>query len=337
MPELRPKWFDINDVLSHNVPIMMVLGTRGCGKTFGVKKHLIKRFVKRQRKFVYVFRTESQMKRILGTTDIFDDINRSMLFDEDIRCESKGAYYGDEQMCYFIPLSLAKDFKRASFPDVDAIMFDEFLIEEDQTERYLKQEPVLMSSLIDTVFRNREKVEVYLLGNATTIYNPYALYYGVEKPYGKNVSKTKDGRAMIYLAADEEFIKYREQTAVGNLISGTAYGSFSLHNKFQAEKAGFIGKKEQCAPFFTFIYDEQTMGAWISYKLGKMWISEDVDPQCKLIYALTVDGHNENTMLVKSKHGSMVDVAVKYYQNSCLFFENYKCKEIFLNVLKMYL
>nr|DAL72398.1 MAG TPA: DNA encapsidation protein [Caudoviricetes sp.] len=330
-------WLNINDVLSHNVPIMMILGVRGCGKTFGVKKHLIKRYVKAGRRFVYVFRTENQMKRILSTTNIFEDINDALLFDEDISCQAKGAYYGDEQLCYFIPLSLAKDFKRASFPDVDAIMFDEFLIEEGQTERYLKQEPVLLSGLIDTVFRNREKMEVYLLGNATTIYNPYALYYGVDKPYGKNVSKSKDGRAMIYLAADEEFIKYREQTAVGKLINNTVYGSFSLHNKFQAEKAGFIDKKKKCKPLFTFTYEEHTMGAWISYELGKMWISEDVDPQCRIKYSLTVDGHNENTMLVKAKHGSMLDIAVQYYRNSCLFFENQKVKEIFMNVLKMYL
>ena len=330
-------YLDLNKVLSYDVPIMMILGVRGCGKTYGVKKRVVKNFVKKSRKFIYLFRNENKMKRVLATSNLFSDINNDMIFDEEIECKSKGAYYGEEHMGYFIPLSMALDYKSASFADVDTIIFDEFLIEENQSGNYIRREPELLQNLIDTVFRNRSDMEIFLLGNATTIYNPYALYYHVDKPYYSNVAVSKDRKAMIYLAQDEQFIEFRKTTSVGQLVDGTAYGDFALYNNFQAEKEGFICKKPKCNYLCTILYDDFKLGIWISNKHGLIWVSEDVDPSSKNVYALTANSHSENTLLIKNARGNLLQYVMGYYKAGCLRFENQKVKELFNNVLLLFI
>lgn len=51
-------------------------------------------------------------------------------------------------------LSTAQDLKGTSFPEVNTIIFDEFIIEEGQKKYYLQNEVVIFLNLLETIRKN---------------------------------------------------------------------------------------------------------------------------------------------------------------------------------------
>ena len=55
---------------------------------------------------------------------------------------------------YAMTLSTAQDLKGTSFPEVNTIIFDEFIIEEGQKKYYLQNEVVIFLNLLETIREN---------------------------------------------------------------------------------------------------------------------------------------------------------------------------------------
>ena len=72
-------------------------------------------------------------------------------------------------------LSKAGTYKSAPFPDVDKIIFDEFLID-NPIYRYLPDEITVFEGIYNTIARpgtDHDDVTVAFLANAVTVTNPY--------------------------------------------------------------------------------------------------------------------------------------------------------------------
>ena len=63
----------------------------------------------------------------------------------------------------------------------DLIIFDEFLLDNGGTYRYLKHEVTMMLDVIETVGRLRD-IQVIFLGNSLSITNPYFAYFELDLP-----------------------------------------------------------------------------------------------------------------------------------------------------------
>ena len=85
------------------------------------------------------------------------------------------------------------------------LTFDEFLIN-NNTYHYLENEPIQLMEFIETVGRLRD-IKVWMLGNNTTIVNPYFDYFGVSVPYNSDIKTYKNGLILINYIKNE---KYRE-------------------------------------------------------------------------------------------------------------------------------
>ncbi|MFV3037454.1 phage DNA encapsidation protein, partial [Klebsiella pneumoniae] len=79
--------------------------------------------------------------------------------------------------------------KSTSFPDIDLIIFDEFL-----TNRlYLNDEFILFMNTVSTIVRRREDVKIYMLGNTVNKYCPYFAEMGLE-----HIPKMTQGTIDVY-------------------------------------------------------------------------------------------------------------------------------------------
>jgi hypothetical protein len=116
----------------------------------------------------------------------------------------------------------------------------------------------------------------------------------------------------------------------------TNYGEYAIEGKFLLDSDEFIEKKSgECQYFFTIRYDGSNYGVWLSYTQGKIWVSENIDPYCKMIYTLKQDDHTENTILIKSvsKCGAL-KTFLDAYKDGAVRFENQKIKNVVSDIIK---
>lgn len=326
-------WYDINKTLSYNCLFNFVIGNRGCGKTYGAKKRVIKNFIDKGEQFVYLRRYQDE----LGETaeSYFNDIILNNEF-PNAKIEYKsGCYFvNDELAGYSMALTKAKDYKSIAYPLVSMIIFDEFLIEDNGYARYLKNEVKQFLNFYMSIDRYRGVI-VFFLANSVSIINPYTLYFNLSLPYNSNF--VRKGDLLLQLVNDEEFIKERKQTRFGKLIEGTEFSEYAIENKFQDNNKTFIMRKtEKASYYFTFIYNDVKYGVWIDYKEGKMFVSENVDPSCKIVYAITTSDHTPNTLLLNNLNKSpFFKMFIDNYKMGNVYFESIKIKQIVYEVIRL--
>lgn len=326
-------WYDIGQTLTYNCLFNMIIGSRGCGKTYAVKKRAIKQFLEKGHQFVYLRRFEGEITETAES--YFNDIIVNNEF-PDVVIEYRGGQYfiNDQLAGYAMALTKAKDYKSISYPLVYLIIFDEFLIEDNGYTRYLKNEVKQFLGLYMSVDRYRG-CAVFFLANSVSMVNPYTMFWKLTLPYGSNI--VRKGDVLLQLVQNEEFIKQRKETRFGKLIAGTEFEEYAIENKFTADKKTFLMKKtEKAQYYFTFIYQGNKYGVWVDYTAGKMFVSDNVDPCCKFVYSITVDDHSPNTLLL-----SQISKAVFFknfidqYKKGNVYYENQRIKNTTYEVIKL--
>lgn len=331
-------WYDPDRTLSHNCLVNLVLGNRGCGKSYGWMMKVIKRFKKDGKQFIYLRRYTTELEKVQET--VFKAIIRDNVFPGD-KIEYKGGcfYINDLLFGYCFSLTTSNDWKSASFPEVWAIVYEECLIDDrGKNNGYLKDEPGRILDLAETVNRMRpdkDTIRIIMLGNTISTINPFTLGWNLRIPKNKTYTQIDD-LILLEIVLNPEYIEAKKKTKLGRLMMLTKYGEYAIEGKFMLDSPEFIEKKSgECQYFFSIRYDGATYGIWMSYTQGKIWVSEDVDPYCKMVYTLKQDDHSENTILIKSiSKCNALKTFIDAYRDGAVRFENQKIKNIVADIIK---
>lgn len=326
-------WYDVGKTLTYNCLFNFIIGSRGCGKSYALKKRAIKNFLEKGQQFVYLRRFQEELDETAET--YFDDVLLNGEF-KDVTIKYTGGTYliNDQVAGYAMALTKAKSYKSIAFPLVTLIIFEEFLIEDNGFNRYLKNEVKTFLGFYMSIDRYRGCV-VFFLANSTTMINPYFLYFDLKLPYGSTI--TRKGDLLLQMVNNEEYINARKNTRFGKLIAGTEFEEYAIENKFVSDTKTFIMRKtEKAQYYFTFTFLGDTYGVWIDYTAGKMFVSENVDNTCKIVYSLTVEDHTPNTMLLNRINKSpFFKTLIDNYKLGNVYFENQKIKNIVYDVIKL--
>ena len=318
-------WYSYDKVLSYNAMVNFIIGERGVGKSYGIKKIAIKRFIKKNRKFIYLRRYDTELKKSLKNNEFFKDIASD---DElkDYKLEVRGdKFYIDNKLCgYAIPLSKASIFKSVPFPDVDMIIYDEFLID-NNTYHYIPDEPEKLLDFMETVGRLRN-IQVFLLGNSISLINPYFDYFNISLPYKTDIKTFKEGIILINYIRNEAYREVKRESRFGKLIDGTKYGSYAIDNEFLKDNNNFIKKKTPKSKFFfNLILNGHTYGIWLDYNSNDMFISKKFNTNHPVSITFDYKDHSENTIMLKSRSVFYQNM-IKHYENGYLYFESQQIK-----------
>lgn len=164
---------------------IILLSERNVGKSYSVKSIAIEEAIKTggERKFIYLRRFESDCKDSLCVSYFADlpiykmtngeydaiDVYRKGIYLANIDQET-GKVINRKKIGYCHALSIAERYKSLIFPDVDRVIYEEFI---SKSGNYLTQkEPDLLMDYISTIFRGR-KGYVYLIGNKISRICPY--------------------------------------------------------------------------------------------------------------------------------------------------------------------
>lgn len=326
--EQKSFYYDPNKTLSKQRLFSFVVGARGCGKTYGAKRTAITRFLRTGAQFVYLRRYETEMPAA-EMRNFFDDISQEF---PDVEFSSyQGLFRINKQIAgWYFPLSKATMLKSIPFPNVELIIFDEFIIEVG-VYRYLPNEVRTFLECYSTISRDRD-VPVLFLSNAITMTNPYFLYFNIGLEAGQTVKLTK--HICLELIQNEQYAEHVRNTKFGELIADTEYGQYNMQNKFLLDTKDFIQKMPVGASYIcTFIVENRSIGYFVSPEENLWYLSDKFDPTCKRKYALTFAEHDQSTMLVQKLNFYVRNLCETYCQGN-IRFTNQEVKNLMTTILR---
>ena len=341
-------YYTLDKVISYNVPVNIIITERGYGKSFSVKDYVINRYLKHKESFIYIRRYENELKSVFehgssgNQKDFFDDL-KDKFPDHILQAKNKKFYCDNEVFGYAKRMTEAQDLKSSSYQNITTIIIDEYPIEKGK-RYYLPNEGMILLGMFDSIIRNKEasEVKIFILGNAVEglEYSPLFLFFNLQLPYGKkDIKLFKDNTILLQYATNSEFRKEREQTLIGKLAKGTPYEQYAMQNKILDKNNTFIEKKKGTATFsFAFIYHNVYYGVWSDFKEGKIYVSSDYDKSSPYIYAVTLEDHKPNTLLISSaRKYSQWKFITENFKIGNVYFENQKIKKYATDVIKLFL
>lgn len=195
------KWYRLDEILKNNSQYYIIMGERSNGKTYATLQYLIDEFFKNGKKFAYIKRYEEDIKSKY-MEDVFTHLDKYILdtYQHHIKFY-RGKWYVYEdgldgkiadctQCGYAFSIVLVNRTKGTSYPEVDNIVFEEFMSIDCN---YINDELNLFLNLVSTIVRNRTSPKVFMLANTISKYSPYTAALGLKvhrQAKGSIINKT---------------------------------------------------------------------------------------------------------------------------------------------------
>lgn len=325
-------WYSYDRLLSYNGLYNFVLSNRGGGKTYGAKKRQINNFLKKGTQFIYVRRYKTELK---NKQQYFDDIAKEY---PNHKLEVKGneCFIDGKKFGYFIALSTSQQLKSVAFPNVTEIYFDEFIVDKGHI-RYMTNEVEVFLDLFETVARKRDNVRAFFLANNISLVNPYFVYFNCIPRDNERFTVAKNGNVVVELFTDNEFIEEKQKTRFGQLIEGTNYANYSIHNKSLRDKDTFIQKfKPKNSSFlFSIKFRDKETAIWISYTEGLCYCCDSIQTSSKYRFTITKEDHDINFIMYdRLSNFLMFKEFIKYYRLGYVRFKDMQIKNDIFEILQ---
>jgi hypothetical protein len=184
----KQKKYNLNKLITYNRVLNFVMGDKTGECASSVKEYAIKKFIKSGEQFIYLKRHKTDLKDV---NNFFDELHLKYSKHK-LRVKGWEFWIDDQLAGWAIPLSAWQSEKSNEYPNVNTIIFDDFLNPEPYFGKYLKQESKSLLNLMDTVIRTRDNVKCFCIGHSNEIVNPYFLYFGLIPNTYKQFNLNKD-------------------------------------------------------------------------------------------------------------------------------------------------
>lgn len=212
------KFYNVEDTIARypDAKYYVIFGQRSNGKTYSLLNKALKNYHDNGKQFAYIRRYNEDI-RSKWMTQLFsphikngvieklyrkdnipyDSIQFSMgKFHLRKNGETKKSDMVEERPCGFVfDLHGMEHAKSVGYPDVDIIIFDEFM----SRQGYIANEFVLFTNVVSTIVRQRKDVKVFMLGNTVNKFCPYFQEMGLT-----HVQDQKAGTIDLYTYGNSE-------------------------------------------------------------------------------------------------------------------------------------
>ena len=359
-PNSRRDWgffmadfYDWTQTLSYDADVTMVIGARGLGKTYGLRKRFIQDWLKDGSRFVEVCRYKNELS---GVSDGYFNRVGDEFPDLDFRTDAKLAYVSrkDEKnengkrvwqvIGYFCALSDAQAYKKRTFNKVRRMVLDEAIIERaDRFHRYLPNEFAKLANLVDTVSRERADTKsirprVYLLGNACDISNPYFAAYRVATDLKFGYAWYRNKTFLLHYVESRKYGREKlTQTVAGRMMAGTQEAQVAANNEFIGETMDFVVPKPKRAKYmFGIVVNNRKFGIWCDLTEGLYHVTGKCpNDATRPVYALTASDNGVNYVMAKKAEPVMKSFSEVWYMG-LVRYDNIQVKTDFNEVLALF-
>ena len=331
-------YYDYSKILSYKAVFNFIIGARGCGKSYGAKKMLIKKFIKTGQQFIYLRRFKTELQKV---STWFDDVQAEFP-DHEFKVKGKTFYIDGKLAGWAIALSTSQIEKQNSYKHVKYIMFDEFLIDTTGSYHYLRDEYNVLCQFYSTVDRDRDEVSVLFIGNALSVVNPYFTALMV-KPDPDNIfvkQAVHNGHTINLVTcevfADPDQVQQARSTRFGLTLAGTDIDKFMWDNQFVLDDMDDVVQISRNPRKYRHVLSISYHGTVISFDLFKsgsgLFISSgifsDVD-----VYTLLQSEQTSQTPLVQpGTRGMLRDIIYRYTVLGQVFYGSVDVKQVMCDV-----
>lgn len=346
-----PNYYDWNKTLAYDADITMVVGSRGIGKTYGLRLQAIRDYIKKGYRFVEVVRFKTELSGVQN--GYFNRITSNAEFNGYFfKTDNNMAFIGTKEednkihynlIGYFVALSQSQQLKKRTFDNVKRIIFDEAVLDKnDRYHRYLPREFSTLANIVDTVSRERPDIDcikprLYLLGNALDVMNPYFMAYDIGVPeFGYSWHKSKT--MLLHYVKDDEYSKNKAiNTVAGRMLNGTEEGSISNDNEFARVNDDFIMKKTKQAKFsFGIIYNNYKYAVWEDWINGYYFVTTKIpNNSAGPIFSLTLNDNRLNYIAAKKAENALKGFTEMHYAG-IIRYESIPVRERFKEILSLF-
>lgn len=323
-------YLDRNKILSYNPIMAFIVLKRGYGKSYGFKTRGVDKFLSDGLQTVWARRYKGETSETVD--GFFDDI-KSKYSEHTLEIKGRKGYVNGKIAFHFITLSTAQRIKSKAFTKVFQLVFDEFLIESGNLT-YISNECKLFSGLLSTVFRDR-RMQVFLLGNKTSIVNPYSIYFNLAD--FDTVKFYSDRKILIYAQDGDGVIeKNYLDSDLETVLRGSAYYDYNFLNKSLDNTDGLIKKRpSHLKTHYTITIGDTIVGVFIDTSSSSIYFDTHCDKSVKLKFVFNKENMAESFFLL-TKQLPFGKVLKDAFRNGRLYFADYKTKEVakpFINYL----
>lgn len=254
------KYVNVNRWFSYDyLHFFLIIGGRGIGKTTGLNIHNVKDFIRNGDEFVYCRRYITELKKA-----------KSMLPALVNNCKCVGLGHGllqwevnKTRIGYGVALTAQQTLKSGvDFSRVHTLVYDECILPNGGSYRYLANEIEMLFELISTIFRDRTDYNIFLIGNNADMFNPYFAYFNIPR-FERNYIDKERGIYCELCQNSAELAEAEKKTPLYKLTQGTSYGEYHYNNKVLTSVEGKIGLKPLNAKLeCRVVYNNVTMNVY---------------------------------------------------------------------------
>ena len=331
-------WVNWEYIVSQGCAFNMIVGARGVGKTYGLMKYCIQN----DRKFIYLRRLKSQLDQCAtGSGNPFKKLNSDMDLDIKPHRKKGGVVYGidceeneDEEIktvAVGVALSTVANVRGFDFSDYDLIVFDEAIASEG--ERPIAHEFTAFLNFYETVNRNREllnekPVQVFLLGNANRLANPYFSGWHFTRTAlnmlkgHQMVWRSNDNSRMMIILQDSVISERKKETALYK-NANEGFLSMAIDNAFRVDSTNI---KSMPLKEFTHLVSVGDIGIYRHKSQRLYYVSFLTNKECYY------DGYG---ITLKMFQQDFYNLRLFYLVQKIVYFENYEAELLFRDIFDL--
>ena len=319
-------YFSAKYILSKGALFNFVLSDRSDGKSFDCKSRALEDFDKNGSITVYMRRYKTEITEKLYST-FFDEVLAVKGFEKYKEWTFKGSKQGVQVkrkgeenyqwIIYFVPLTMSGKLKsQLNVMKINMIDYDEFIPLDD---RYAHNEMTLLLEFWKSVDRDRDSVQLIVLGNKITPYNPFFDYFNIDMQItNEKVRLYRDGTLAVQIYANKEHRQVRNKSRFSALVEGTDYDEYNeggVLNALNLKVASHVG-----ATYFSSFMTSKGEGTiWTN---GRQFIISTY--QRKDGFVLVDKMYNTGRDEFMISFGKFSDLFKRLYRTGQLYFEDLK-------------
>lgn len=334
------KLLSLKDI-NGNVPeIYICTSNRTAGKTTYFNRLLINKFLNNGEKFCILYRFIHELDDC--ATKFFEDVG-GLYFPNHIMTSKRranGTYHElffDEKSCGFaIALNSADSIKKYShlFSKCKRMLFDEF---QSETNTYCPKEINKLRSVHTSIARGQGEmvryVPLYLVGNPTSIINPYYIALGISNRLTNKVKFLRGNGFVLEQGYNENAAKAQIESAFNKAFEDNQYLSYSANGVYLNDNLAFIEKPTGNSRYVcTLRFDGVDYGVREYSDKGIIYCDDKPDNTFATRISVTTADHRINYIMLR--RNDMLLAHMRFlFERGCFRFKNLKCKEVILNAL----
>ena len=309
-------YFNIKTVLPYNKTFNLVIGGRGCGKTYSTKIFVLTEFLKNGSTFVWVRNSEDEIKKLCSNNffNFFVDIkdNEKIKAIQKIEKNKNHLNINGKLSGQFLSLSEFAKIKGNSYSNT-FLIFDEFIEEKNQRRYY--DRVYAFKSVLESIFRLRQNYKIIMLSNAITrsdlILNLFNFKF---TKHGIYQNRSKDA-VLFFLANTENFEKAKKSTPISKLESeeATALDSNNFEDQDWLLKADILKK----TPLLSIECIGHT-GVMYSYDEGLFFQIENRNLKNHYTLTVTPQGEFADKKLIEFLKDNYIKKLIKFKDYTAL-------------------